>query len=691
MKLTRVNIFAALALVLLASGFGLTVNAQTCAPVPVGLVSWYSADSNALDSRSRNNGTLLNGATFGAGRVGQSFVFDGVNDSVQVPHNANQNINGSFSMETWIFPRSVNNNSPRILEKSDISNRWLLFINQSSPANALGLTINASQLVIVSAANSITLNQWSHVAFTYNSLNLQVKLFINGTQVAATTTTPITTISTNPLTIGNDFESGTRPFDGFIDEPAIYNAELSTNQILAIFDAGTAGKCKPTATISHANQIAWWGGDANPNDISGGAQNGVLVNGTSFAVGKVGQAFSFDGVDDYVRLPDNFLPYPTSGSSNAPLSFETWFRTSTGGVIFGQQNSVPFGGVAGAVPAVYVGLNGRLYCQMFWKGSVDPIVSAGTVNDGVFHHVAVTYDGTNQRAYLDGVLIGEKPHTQQGYVSVYKYQLGTGNTGINWPSSPGVGFGWFSFAGLIDEPAVYTSALSQAEIASIFNAGIAGKLKDGVTAAGSNVTVSTKSDATVNFPTVTTAGITQQIPLDISLLPALPGGSTFTGLAYDISTSAAFTGTPTLCFNLPSLSAAQFLNLGVLHLEAGVWIDRGVAKNTAARVICASSPTLSPFVIAQVLAPTAANASISGRVLTAEGSGVRNAIVQLTDQQGNVRSVRTSSFGYYRFDDVPSGETYLLSVVSKRFQFANPTRLISVVDDLTGEDFVALP
>jgi Concanavalin A-like lectin/glucanases superfamily len=158
--------------------FNLNGFAQTCSPAPVGLVSWWQAENNALDSRSRNNGTLLNGATFGAGNIGQAFNFDGVNDSVQVPHDANQNINGSFSAETWIFPRSVSNNSPRILEKSDGSNRWILSLNQTAPANALGLIINPSQVTLFSAANSIVLNQWSHVAFTYNSVNNEVKLFL---------------------------------------------------------------------------------------------------------------------------------------------------------------------------------------------------------------------------------------------------------------------------------------------------------------------------------------------------------------------------------------------------------------------------------------------------------------------------------------------------------------------------------
>jgi Concanavalin A-like lectin/glucanases superfamily len=96
------------------------------------------------------------------------------------------------------------------------------------------------------------------------------------------------------LVIGNDFLTGTRPFDGLIDEPAIYNAALSAAQVQAIFNSGTAGKCKPTATVSPSGQVGWWSGDGNANDIAG-ANNGTLQNGAGFAVGKVGQGFQFNG------------------------------------------------------------------------------------------------------------------------------------------------------------------------------------------------------------------------------------------------------------------------------------------------------------------------------------------------------------------------------------------------------------
>jgi hypothetical protein len=59
---------------------------------------------------------------------------------------------------------------------------------------------------------------------------------------------------------------------------------------------------------------------------------------------------------------------------------------------------------------------------------------------------------------------------------------------------------------------------------------------------------------------------------------------------------------------------------------------------------------------------------LSGQVLVGK-QGLRNAQVVLTDQQGNSRSVFTGTFGYYHFDDLTAGETYVIQVISKRYQF----------------------
>ena len=80
-------------------------------------------------------------------------------------------------------------------------------------------------------------------------------------------------------------------------------------------------------------------------------------------------------------------------------------------------------------------------------------------------------------------------------------------------------------------------------------------------------------------------------------------------------------------------------------------------------------------------------ATVSGRVLTAEGRGVRNAMVTMTNPAGGVQQVRTGPFGAYRFDNVPTGSTYNMAVVSRRFTFA-PT-LVVLSDSLTDINFIA--
>ena len=49
---------------------GSTSPAATCVPPPAGLVSWWQAQSNALDSVGTNHATLINGAGFAAGEIG---------------------------------------------------------------------------------------------------------------------------------------------------------------------------------------------------------------------------------------------------------------------------------------------------------------------------------------------------------------------------------------------------------------------------------------------------------------------------------------------------------------------------------------------------------------------------------------------------------------------------------------------
>jgi hypothetical protein len=94
----------------------------------------------------------------------------------------------------------------------------------------------------------------------------------------------------------------------------------------------------------------------------------------------------------------------------------------------------------------------------------------------------------------------------------------------------------------------------------------------------------------------------------------------------------------------------------------------------------------------EFLPSTAAPSSISGRVMTADGRGIRNARVVVTGNSLQEPLIATTgSFGYYSFNGLTAGETYVVTVNSKRYIFTAPSRVETLVDDLRDVDFTAKP
>jgi hypothetical protein len=87
------------------------------------------------------------------------------------------------------------------------------------------------------------------------------------------------------------------------------------------------------------------------------------------------------------------------------------------------------------------------------------------------------------------------------------------------------------------------------------------------------------------------------------------------------------------------------------------------------------------------IGPGPATISVSGRVLTSSGLGLRNAVVRLVNQDTSM-TVLTNALGYYSFTDVAAGQIYQMTVFSKRYRFDSRTILPDA--DLTDVDFHGL-
>ncbi|MEP6945566.1 MAG: carboxypeptidase-like regulatory domain-containing protein [Acidobacteriota bacterium] len=89
--------------------------------------------------------------------------------------------------------------------------------------------------------------------------------------------------------------------------------------------------------------------------------------------------------------------------------------------------------------------------------------------------------------------------------------------------------------------------------------------------------------------------------------------------------------------------------------------------------------------------PLAAMVTVGGQVQTSDGRGIRNVRLTITNPNGSARSTLTGPFGYFRFDDIEAGQTYIIRISSKLYQFANETHIVSVGDEITDLVFAATP
>jgi uncharacterized repeat protein (TIGR01451 family) len=169
--------------------------------------------------------------------------------------------------------------------------------------------------------------------------------------------------------------------------------------------------------------------------------------------------------------------------------------------------------------------------------------------------------------------------------------------------------------------------------------------------------------------------------------PAQLSGFSWTCLATGAGTCLQSNGVGDIdtLVNLPVGSHATFTVSGTVPVTT-----LGTLVNTAnvAPPPSMVDPVMSNNSATSLTSPpvTAAPVTVGGRVMQANGAGVPNAMVTLTDRDGISKYSRTTSFGYYHFDDVRSGETYIVAASSKRKRFA--ARVINVFDAISDLDFI---
>ena len=139
-----------------------------------------------------------------------------------------------------------------------------------------------------------------------------------------------------------------------------------------------------------------------------------------------------------------------------------------------------------------------------------------------------------------------------------------------------------------------------------------------------------------------------------------------------------------------SVAGSSGTNVGTIHSTLEITIPNGTTS-VALRIVALNNVIQEIWNVDDVSLTgtviTAANVGIGGRVMTAAGQGLSMATVTLTDNAGNSRTTRTSSFGYFFFDDLEAGNTYVVTVTMKQRQFT--PQIITASEEATNIEFVA--
>jgi hypothetical protein len=218
-------------------------------------------------------------------------------------------------------------------------------------------------------------------------------------------------------------------------------------------------------------------------DASGG-DNGAYTNSPSLgqasllAGDSASKAVSFDGTNDYVRVPSSS---PLSPAQR--VSVEAWIKPAA------LPSAGSFASILTKAESYSLQFNGPRLEFTIMQNSARRRLQApsGAIATGQAYHVVGTYDGTTQRLYVNGAEVASA--ALSGAVTTNNNPLVIGS----WNGS--VEF----FKGTIDEPAAYPVALSATQVGTHRQAGLGEAPPDHTVKAPTNLIATVVSDSQINL------------------------------------------------------------------------------------------------------------------------------------------------------------------------------------------------
>jgi len=407
------------------------------------------------DTVKIKNAGLMNlpGTTNASNRY--SLSFDGGVDNYLDISNASYLLNGAstFSISLWYKSRGGDG---ALIGGGTLGPSDAFFIRRISDTQ-LSFQIQPSYFL---ANVSNPDNQWHHLVAT--STGDMESIYLNGDLIASADLQAMSSTVANNLSIGNAGYGPSYPFDGLIDEVAIFRSALSASDITAIYNNGVP------ADLASYSPAGWWrmgdtegGTGSTITDLGSGGNDGT-INGGTFSTDipeiKKSSVYSleFNGVDDSVSTGLSF-------AGKSALTVSAWVNMST---IQDSGFVQQYAGTGTNRTFRLIHSHGQFWFQCYTvDGITEAEIDSSSVAPGEWFHIIGTFDGTTAKIYLNNVAGTDG-------TTLTSTTLQTSSTNVEIGGSSGLAM--FT-DGLIDEVAIWDTDQS-ANIAEIYNNGIPANL-----------------------------------------------------------------------------------------------------------------------------------------------------------------------------------------------------------------------
>jgi hypothetical protein len=379
--------------------------------IPSLVAHWAMEDNGGaflMDSSSaKNNADIIEGPSWVEGKRGLALELNGTIDYCTVPNDPSLNVSNAITIAAWIKPSKYG--TQRILRKVDETNDlgYSLFLGIDS---TISIRFNNSNLTRLNSISNYpaTGDTWMHVASTYDGTT--IRIYVNGVEDNTVNRSFNIGTAKNDLTIGAQ-ENETNLFKGSIDDIRIYNYALSTSEISDL-------------------QADW--NPSVPTTVSNGS----------------GYALDFDGTDDFIDCGNS-----SSVNITDAITLEAWIKSdkfeTTQAIIKKNGSSSGY--------ELSLSKDGEVFFRLNKSSSHKLIANSLYPHDGnTWMHIAATYDGTEQKIYINGSV--EDSVSGPSSINTNSNNLVIGVNADNHSNFP--------FDGAIDEVRLWNIARNEAEIQS---------------------------------------------------------------------------------------------------------------------------------------------------------------------------------------------------------------------------------